>query len=237
MNEETKQTLRELRVILVIILIFIFLGVLITSTHFNLGPIEAFTMVLTQILTAGTGGVLGNIFYVVIIFLTLGITFYMFEKIIILLSELRIGGILMKLSLSSIKDNYIVCGGGKVGTHAAERLKKGGRKVVIIEIDCPTAEFLKNRGYKVLEGDCMSEETLEKAKIRTAKGILACTGKDNINVFVVLTAKDLNQKIRIATRVNDLRSRNEFERAGANIIVTPDITGGYELADKMISKE
>ena len=236
MNEETKQTLRELRVILVIILIFIFLGVLITSTHFNLGPIEAFTMVLTQILTAGTGGVLGNIFYVVIIFLTLGITFYMFEKIIILLSELRIGGILMSVSLSSIKDHYIICGAGRVGTHAAERLKKGGRKVVIIEIDCPTAEFLKNRGYKVLEGDCMSEETLEKAKIRTAKGILACTGKDNVNVFLVLTARDLNPRIRIATRVNDIKSRNEFERAGANIIVTPDITGGYELADRMVSK-
>lgn len=142
----------------------------------------------------------------------------------------------MKARLSSIKDHYIVCGAGRVGTHAAEKLKKEGKKIVIIESDCPTAEFMKKRGFIVVEGDCMSEETLEKAKIRTAKGILACTGKDNINVFLVLTAKDLNPKIKIATRVNDQKAKGEFERAGADIIITPEVTGGYELADKIIKE-
>jgi voltage-gated potassium channel len=237
MKEETKQALRELRVILIIIFIFIVVAALIISTYSKVGLNEALEMAVTQVLTAGTGGVLGNVFYVVIVFLTLGITFYMFEKVIILLSDIRLGGVLMNIKLSSIKDHYIVCGGGRVGMHAAERLKKGGHKVLIIENDCPTIEFLRNRGYAVVEGDCMSEETLEKAKIRTAKGILACTGKDNVNVFLVLTARDLNPKIRIATRVNDQKARDEFKRAGADIIVTPDITGGYELADKTVSKK
>lgn len=237
MNEETKKTLRELKVILVIILIFIIIAVLTISTNSRIGPIEAFSMVITQILTAGAGGTLGNIFYVVIIFLTLGITFYMFEKIIMLLSELRIGGILMKLNLSSMKGHYIICGAGRVGIHAAEKLKKAGKKVVVVENDCPKAEFLKNRGYIVVEGDCMNEEVLDKAGVRKAKGILACTGEDNKNVFVVLTAKDLNPNIKIATRVSDQRALSEFERAGADVIVAPEVTGGYELADKIISKE
>jgi voltage-gated potassium channel len=237
MKEETKQALKELKVILIIILIFFILAVLIISTYSRVGLNEAIGMTFTQILTAGTGGVLGNMFYVVIIFLTLGITFYMFEKVIILLTDLRIGGILMRVSLSSVKDHYIVCGAGKVGTYAAERLKKAGKKVVIIETDAIKAEFMKNRGYMVVEGDCMNEETLERAKVRKAKGILACTGEDNKNVFVVLTSKDLNPEIKIATRVNDLRAKTEFERAGADVIVAPDITGGYELADKMIGKK
>lgn len=234
MKEEIRQALKELKVILIIILIFLIIAILITSGHSRIGPIEAFVTVLNQILTAGTGGILGNIFYVVIIFLTLGITFYMFEKVIMLLSELKIGGILMRINLSSIKDHYIVCGAGRVGMHAAEKLKKTGKKVVVIEIDCPKAEFLKKRSYIVIEGDCMNEEILEKAKIKTAKGLLACTGEDNKNVFLVLTSKDLNPKIKVATRVNDLKVKGEFERAGADILVMPEVTGGFELADKII---
>jgi voltage-gated potassium channel len=234
MKEETKQALRELKVTLIIVFVFLILAAIIISNYSRVGIGNAFEMAITQVLTAGTGGVLGNVFYVIIVFLTLGVTFYMFEKIIILLSDIRLGGILMKAKISSIKDHYIVCGAGRVGMHAAEKLKEAGKKVVIIDIDCPKAEFMKNRGYMVIEGDCMSEETLEKAQVRKAKGILACTGEDNKNVFVVLTAKDLNSKIKVATRVNDQKSKGEFERAGADIIVAPEVTGGYELASKII---
>jgi voltage-gated potassium channel len=233
MKEETKQALRELRVILIIIIVFIIAAAIIISTYSKIGLNEALGMTVTQILTAGTGGVLGNVFYVVIVFLTLGVTFYMFEKVIILLSEVRIGGILMGAILSNIKDHYIVCGAGRVGTHAAEKLKKTNKKVVIIENDVAKAEFLKKRGYMVVEGDCMNEEVLEKAKIRKAKGLLACTGEDNKNIFLVLTSKDLNPSIKVASRVNDQNAKAEFERAGADIIVAPEVTGGYELADKI----
>jgi voltage-gated potassium channel len=157
----------------------------------------------------------------------------MFEKVIILLSDIRVGGILMSAILSNIKDHYIVCGAGRVGTHAAEKLKKTNKKVVVIEIDVAKAEFLRKRGYMVVEGDCMNEETLEKAKIRKAKGLLACTGEDNKNIFLVLTSKDLNPSIKVASRVNDQNAKAEFERAGADIIVAPEVTGGYELADKI----
>ena len=53
------------------------------------------------------------------------------------------------------------------------------------------------------------------------------------NVFVILTCKDLNPKMKVAARVNDLKAKAEFERAGADIIVMPEVTGGYELADKI----
>jgi voltage-gated potassium channel len=234
MRQEAKQALRELIVALTIVFIFFFLASLSASIHSKVNIFKAFEVTVTQILVAGSGGVLGNIFYVLIIFLTLGITFYTFEKVIILLSEIRIGGILMKASLSSIKDHYIVCGGGRVGSHAAEKLKKANKKIVIIESDCKKVEQFKNKGFIVIEGDCMSEETLERAKIRKAKGLLACTGDDHKNVFLVLTSKDLNPKIKVATRVNDQRAKGEFERAGADIIVAPEITGGYELAEKII---
>jgi len=234
MKEEAEKELKELKVAVIIVIVFISVAAIIVSIYSRVNPAKAFEITILSVLTAGTGGVLGNIFYVIIIFFTLGVTFYIFEKVIILLSQFGIGGVLMRVNLSKIKDHYIVCGAGKVGMHAAEKLKEEGKKVVIIESDCPTAEFLKNRGFIVLEGDCMNEEVLEKAQIRKAKGILACTGEDNKNVFVVLTAKDLNPNIKVATRISDQKAKTEFERAGADIIIMPEVTGGYELANKII---
>jgi len=228
------QALKELKVILIIILVFLSIAVLTISTNSKIGPVDAFTMVLTQILTAGTGGILGNVFYVVIIFFTIGISFYMFEKVITLLSQIRIGGILMRVNLSSVKDHYIVCGAGRVGVHVAEKLKRAGKKIVVIESDLERAESMIDKGYTVIEGDCVNEEVLEKARIRKAKGLIACTAEDQKNVFLVLTAKDMNPKIKVATRVNDQKAKDEFKRAGADVIVAPEVTGGYELADKII---
>ncbi len=235
MNSEATQAFKELKVIAIIIISFIFVAVLITSIYSKVSIFNAIETVILQILSAGTGGVFGNVIYVIIVFLTLGVTFYMFEKVIILLSEIKIGGILMTANLSSIKDHYIVCGAGRVGTHAAEKLRDSGKKVVIIENDCQKAEAMRKKGYIVVEGDCMSEEILEKAKIRRAKGIVACTGEDSKNVFLVLTSRDLNQKIKIATRVNEDKVKGEFERAGADIIIAPEVTGGYELADRIVA--
>ena len=237
MKEETRQAVKELRVILVIMIIFFVAATLIISLYSRVDVFNAFQMVFMQVLSAGTGGVFGNIFYLVIVFLTLGVTFYMFEKVIILLSEIRIGGVLMRANLSSIKDHYIVCGAGRVGIHAAEKLKETGKKIVVIESDCERAESMRDKGYIVVEGDCVNEDVLEKARIRKARGLIACTGEDQKNVFVILTSKDLNPKMKIAARVNDQKSKSEFERAGADIIVTPEVTGGYELAEKMIGSK
>jgi voltage-gated potassium channel len=233
MKEETRQHMRELKTTAAILIIFFLAAALIISIYSSMNLSNALQTVFIQVLSAGTGGVFGNIFYVIIIFLSLGVTFYMFEKVIILLSEIRLGGIIMSANLSSIKDHYVICGAGRVGIHAAEKLKASKKKIVIIENDSHVAEDMKKKGYIVVEGDCTNEETLEKAKIRKAKGILACTGDDHKNVFLALTSKDLNPKIKVATRVNDQKSKNEFQRAGADILVAPEVTGGYELAEKI----
>jgi voltage-gated potassium channel len=233
MSEESKQALRELRTILIISLIIVIVATFLISAYYNMDLVTAFTTFFMQTLTAGTSETLGDVFYIVLIFLSLGLTFYMFEKVIVLLSELRISGLLMNMRLSSMKGHYIVCGAGRVGMHAAEKLKKSGKKVVVIDNDCPRIEFMRRRRYTVIAGDCVNEDILNKARIKTAKGILACTNDDSKNVFLILTSKDLNPKIKIAARVNDFTSQAEFERAGADVIVAPEITGGQEIADKI----
>jgi voltage-gated potassium channel len=236
MKEEIRQHVRELRTTATILIIFILIAAAIISFYTRADIANSLQMAMLQVFEGGQGLAIGNTFYVVIMFLSIGVTLYMFEKVIILLSQIRLGGIIMNASLTSIKDHYIVCGAGRVGMNVAEKLRKSGKKVVVIENDCQIVEGMRKSGHIVLEGDCMNEEVLEKAKIRRAKGIIACTGDDHKNVFLVLTSKDLNPKIKVATRVNDQKSENEFERAGADIVVAPEVAGGIELADK-ISKE
>ena len=233
MKKETYQALRELRTVIVLVLFLLVVAALIVSAYNKIDFTSAFESTFVNVIAAETGETFGNVLYIVLIFLSLGFTFYMFEKVIFLLSGIRLRGVLMSAKISSMKDHYIVCGAGRVGMHVADRLKQSGKKLVIVEIDCKMAEDMASKGYSVVNGDCMDESVLEKAKIKKARGIVACTGDDHKNVFLVLTSKDLNPKIKVATRVNDQMSKNEFDRAGADIVVTPEITGGHELADKI----
>jgi voltage-gated potassium channel len=237
MKDEIKRTVGELKTTFTILIIIFLLAVLGLSVYSKLDLANASESIMMQVLEIGSGSNSGNAFYLVTIFLILSVTLYMFEKVIILLTQIRVGTILMNASLSSIKNHYIVCGAGRVGKYAAEKLKCSGKKVVIIESNSDKVQEMKDNGFIMVEGDCMDEKVLERAKIRTAKGILACTGDDHKNVFIVLTSKDLNPLIRVASRVNNARAKTEFERAGADIIVAPEITGGYELADKIIGKK
>ena len=139
----------------------------------------------------------------------------------------------MALKLSSIKNHYIVCGAGRVGIHVAEKLKEMREKLVLIDNNPEIIKHVKKRGFLVINGDCLKEDVLKKAQIKKAKGLIACMGKDDANVFLVLTAKDLNPRIKVATRVNTIDAKGEFKKAGADIIVAPEVSGGYELAERI----
>jgi len=237
MRDSARQTIRQIFVAITIVFIFLFLASSIISSYEKVDIVKGFEMTFLHIISLGGGeNTIGNVFYVVIIFFSLGVIYYIFENFVNLLSELRIGGIWMRLKLSSIKAHYIICGAGRVGTHVAEKLKKEGKKVVVIENDPEVVKDIRRKGYTVIDGDCTEEEILEKAKIRKAKGLIACTGTDENNVFLVLTAKDLNPNIKVATRVNNLKVIGEFKRAGANVIVAPEVSGGFELAEKIMKK-
>jgi len=234
MKEAALHTIREILVAFTVVFIFLFLASSVISSYANVNIVEAFGITLTHIITLGGGTGYGNIFYFALIFVVLGIMYYMFEKFIILFTEVEIlGGIKMATRLSLMRNHYIVCGAGRVGTHVAEKLKEKGKKVVIIENDPKQIQETKMKGFAVIEGDCLHEHILEKAKIKSAKGIVACMGKDDSNIFLVLTSKDLNPKIKVATRVNDLKVVSEFKRAGADYIVAPEVSGGFELAEKI----
>jgi len=234
MKEIAHRMFKEVIVAIIIVFILVFIASLFVSAYSKVDILKGFEITLFKIITIGGGGTLGNIIYITLIFLILGIVYVIFDRFVTLMSETNIvGGFLMAMKLSSIKDHYIVCGAGRVGIHVAEKLKQLKERLIIIDNNLDSIKNARKKGFSVLDGNCLEEDILIKAKIKKARGLIACTGRDDANVFLVLTAKDLNSRIKIGTRVNTIDAKAEFEKAGADFIIAPEVSGGYELAERI----
>ena len=142
-------------------------------------------------------------------------------------------------TLSQIKNlsgHYIVCGAGRVGKHIGNQLRKSGELVVFIEKDKDAVVRLRNEGYLVIDVGPIDSHVLAEANIAKAKGIAVSLGDDSKNLLLVLEARELNQEIKIAARVNDSKLVPKFKRAGANYIILPEAIGGIKLAEALRGK-
>ncbi|MGC8680393.1 MAG: potassium channel family protein, partial [Candidatus Micrarchaeia archaeon] len=121
----------------------------------------------------------------------------------------------------SLEGHVIVCGYGLVGERVVDILLEHGVKVVVIEIDSSKVQALIERGVDVIKGDATSSKVLRDAGVERAKAIAIVMDDDAKNLFSIITAKDLNDKIIIATRANDEGMIERFKDAGAAFIATP----------------
>src|SRR5262249_46988256 len=132
--------------------------------------------------------------------------------------------------MSKLRDHYIICGSGRVGSHLVRDLERAKEELVIIENDTPRAAEFSQRGFHVLVGDATLEETLREAGAERARGLATCLPNDADNVYVVLTARDLNPKLHIVARAAEEQAEAKLIRAGANRVVAPTIIGGHRMA-------
>ena len=133
-----------------------------------------------------------------------------------------------------MRDHVIVCGFGIVGRKVVDTLVEHNIGFVIVEIDAQVAEKAEELGYKVVVGDATSSKTLRNAGIATAKAIAIVMDNDAKNLFTVLTARDMNKKIFIATRSNDDFVREKLVDAGADYIVMPQKTASREIIRELL---
>jgi voltage-gated potassium channel len=136
--------------------------------------------------------------------------------------------------MSKLHDHYIVCGSGRVGSHLARDLQRADEEFVIVEKDGLRAAEFSQRGFPVFVGDATLEETLREAGVERARGLAACLPDDADNVYVVLTARDLNPRLHIVARAAEEQAEAKLVRAGANHVVAPTIIGGHRMAVSLI---
>lgn len=134
----------------------------------------------------------------------------------------------MDTRLKGIKDHVIVCGFGRVGREICSEFDRRDVPFVVIERD--EVKGRTNIPYPVIFGDATEDATLKEARIETAKSLVVALASESDNVFVVLSARQLNPGIMITARGESAGVEQKLLRAGANRVVSPYQAGALRMA-------
>jgi len=136
--------------------------------------------------------------------------------------------------IDALKDHYIICGFGRIGSLICKEFKANDLSFVVVEKDAETLDRLADEGHLHLKGDATLDETLLKAGIKKAKGLISVVTSDTENVYITLTARGLNPDLYILARSGEEGSDIKLKRAGANKVVSPYIIGGSRMAQSVL---
>lgn len=136
----------------------------------------------------------------------------------------------MRKEIEKLDGHQILCGYGRVGRQVADEFAKDGVEFVIIDQSAETVEECLSKGYLAISGEASNDAVLEEAGIRRAKGLIAAVDSDADNVFVTLSARQINPKLHIVARTSSDESAAKLEMAGADRTLSPYAVGGRRLA-------
>lgn len=140
---------------------------------------------------------------------------------------------LMK-QLDQISDHFIICGYGRIGQRLAEDLRREGKPVVVVDIEDVVISRLREGDYLHVQGDAQEEETLRTAGIERAQGLILTLPNDSSNVFVTLTAREMNPDVFILARTVDQENRSKLLNAGADKVIAPSEVGADRMAQVVL---
>ena len=136
----------------------------------------------------------------------------------------------MRQSLAGLRDHYVICGHGRLGTRIERDLRARGEPFVVIDWSEQVEELFLAENIPHVIGDATHDEVLRAAGVERARGLVSALDGDANNVLTVLSARELNPDLLIVARANNEASEPKLRRAGADRVVTPDAIGGHRLA-------
>lgn len=201
--------------------------------------VDALYMTVITISTVGFGEVGemtadAKIFTIFVIFTSVGMIGYTFTTITSLFMEGKIQTIWrrrkMNNTIENLSNHYIVCGAGETGQSVIDEFKAANSQFVVIDKNEDKVEDLISKEVLAVLGDATSEQTLEKARVRFAKGLICSLNNDADNVYTVLTARQMNDELYIISRAVDKNSPEKLLKAGANNTISPYEIEGRRMA-------
>jgi voltage-gated potassium channel len=237
------KTLRNLRFLAGALLFVIALGT--AGFHYIEGwPwFDGFYMVITTLTTIGYQEVhplshSGRVFNVFIILAGVSLVFLAIGALTQALLEFELqsffGRRRMEREIGRLTDHYILCGAGRVGRSVARELARRPAPFVIIESNDAKAQKFANENWLMMIGDATQEQTLREAQIEHAKGLVAATTTDATNLYIVLTARTINPRLRIIARASEEMAEKHLLTAGADSVVSPYIFAGQRIAQSFL---
>lgn len=231
--------LRRLQLALGLLLLLLLVGTVVYHLLEGMGWVDALYMTVITVATVGYGEIsplsqAGRLFTIGLIILGVGAAAWAATNAI----ELMLGQTFwltvqrrkMKQTLEGMRDHFIVCGYGRLGTRIVRDLMARGEAFVVVEVREEMEEGFLAADIPYLIGDATHDESLLQAGVTHARGLVAAMDSDANNVLAVLTARGLNREVIIVARANSERSEGKLLRAGANRVVTPEDIGGHRLA-------
>jgi len=210
------------------------------------GVIRSFFMTAITLTTVGYGEEIpidtdgARIFTAVLILAGMGSTLYFVSAGTAFLLEGQLGHVFrrkrMQRDLERLEGHMIVCGSGQTALYAARELSRIERPVVLIARTSSELDHLRAdvSTVPVVVGDPTDDDVLRAAGVERASGIIACAEADNENVVITLTARQLNPRIRIVARLQDVDHESKVRKVGANAVVSPQHIGGLRLASELV---
>jgi len=189
--------------------------------------------------TAVTGNLAAEVFTMILITFGMGIILYGISTLTAIIIEGELSGMLrkkkMEKEISKLSNHYIVCGGGETGRPVIAELVKNGETVVLIEKDEESIDRCKEiEALLYIKGDAADDASLSAAGIDKAAGVIVTLSSDKDNLFTTMSARMLNSRVRIISRVISKSMEPKMRRAGANSVVSPNYIGALRLASEMI---
>lgn len=140
-------------------------------------------------------------------------------------------------TIENLHNHTIICGFGRNGKQAMQKLKSYNEQFVIIEKDQEIINHIEGKGVLCLQGDATTDEALIRAGIKNAKNLITALPSDADNLFVVLSARQLNHDCKIISRASYESSYNKLKIAGAENVIMPDKLGGDHMASLVVTPD
>lgn len=245
MNRFDKQSTKTIRTGIVLLLVMMIGGTVGFKYIEDYRWVDSFYMTIITISTVGFGEVkrlsdAGHIFTSILIIFSLTSLAYVgyLARFIFdgdFLKYYR--SIRVEKRIDRLYNHIIICGYGRIGEQVGTELASHDASCVVIDNRNSVFERLDKEKPEVMyiQGDATHEDVLVKAGVERAKALIATTPSDADNVFVVLTARSLNPKLKIISRAVDKHSDEKLKRAGADNVIMPELIGGQRMA-KLIAQ-
>jgi voltage-gated potassium channel len=180
----------------------------------------------------------GRMFTVGFIVVGVGATFYTVAAVAEFLIEGRLREVLgrraMERAIQSMRGHVIVCGYGRLGRAVTEALMGSTAGVVVVEQDPDLAEELDATGVHYVIGSAVEEGVLERAGIEHAQAVVTATPSDPDNVYIALSARELNPDVAIHARGETDHGMRRMRLAGAAQVISLHRLGGQRIANAIL---